>query len=121
MDLNETNHDFKVWAMFCHLITFLGFIIPFGNFIGVISLWLCKRKESDFVNENGKEAINFQLLCLLVFVICLLLSPYVIGFIITLIIALVFSIYAVFEIVLAAREANRGMVYKYKYSLRLLK
>ena len=117
MDLSETNHEFKTWAMFCHLIAFLGFVIPFGNFIGTVSLWLLKRKKSDFVNQNGKEAINFQILCALVAVFCILLWPFGIGFIT----AMFFGIYALFEIVLAAIKANQGMVYRYKYSLRLLK
>ena len=117
MDLDKTNNEIKVWAMFCHLAAFLSFGIPFGNFIFAISLWLLKKNQSEFVNQNGKEAINFQLLCALVALVCSLLWSFGIGFII----AFIFGIYAVFEIVLAAIKANHGKVHNYKYSLRLLK
>jgi uncharacterized Tic20 family protein len=117
MELDETKNEYKTWAIFCHLITFISFGIPFGNFVGVLTLWLLKRKESDLVNENGKEAINFQILCYLVCIICLLLWPFGIG----IVIALFFGIYACFEIVLAAIKANQGQVYRYRFSLRLLK
>lgn len=117
MDLDETNNDFKVWAMCCHLTAFISFGIPFGNFIGAISLWLFKRNESEFVNQNGKEAINFQLLIALVAAVSTLTWSFGLGFII----AIFFGIYALFEIVLAVIRANQGKVHRYKYSLRLLK
>jgi uncharacterized Tic20 family protein len=114
MELDET--EYKTWAVFCHLMTFISFGIPFGNFVGVLTLWLLKRKESNLVNENGKEAINFQILCYLVSIICLLLWPFGIG----IFIALFFGIYACFEIVLAAIKAYQGQVYRYRFSLRLI-
>jgi len=117
MDLDETDNKFKIWAMLCHLTAFISFGIPFGNFIGAISLWLFKRKDSEFVNQNAKEAINFQLLCALVAVVCSFSWSFGVGFII----ALFFGIYAVFEIVLAITRASQGKVHKYKYSIRLLK
>jgi uncharacterized Tic20 family protein len=117
MELDETKNEYKTWAISCHLITFISFGIPFGNFVGVLTLWLLKRKESELVNQNGKEAINFQILCYLVGAICLLLWPFGIG----VVIALFFGIYACFEIVLAAIKANQGQVYRYRFSLRLIK
>lgn len=48
-------------ATFIHLSTFSRFIIPFGNFIGPIVLWAANKDKSDFVNEHGKQAINFQI------------------------------------------------------------
>jgi len=117
MELDETKDEFRTWAISCHLITFISFGIPFGNFVGVLTLWLLKRKESDLVNENGKEAINFQILCYFVGLVCLLLWPFGIG----IVIALFFSIYACFEVVLAAIKANQGQVYRYKFSLRIIK
>ena len=117
MNLEETTNEFKTWAIFSHLIAFVGFAIPFGNVIAVVLLWLFKRRESDFVDRNAKEAINFQVLCSFVSIACILLWPFGIGFII----ALFFGIYALFEIVLAVVKANQGLVYRYRYSLRLLK
>lgn len=60
----------KRWAMFCHLSTFSGILIPFGNILGPLAIWLWKRKESEFVNCHGKIALNYQLTLLLFVVGC---------------------------------------------------
>ncbi len=47
-------------AAITHLSTFSKFFFPFGNFIAPLLLWTF-NKEHKFVEEHGREAINFQL------------------------------------------------------------
>ncbi|MEL0454655.1 DUF4870 domain-containing protein [Flavobacteriaceae bacterium SZ-1-7] len=54
------NHQKNI-ATFIHLSTFTRFFIPFGNFIGPIVLWIANKDKSEFIDANGKQAINFQL------------------------------------------------------------
>jgi len=58
------NHH-KNLATFIHLSTFSRFVIPFGNFIGPIVLWAANKSKSEFVDQHGKQAINFQISVLL--------------------------------------------------------
>ena len=58
------NHQKNI-ATFIHLSTFSRFIIPFGNFIGPIILWASNKEKSEFIDEHGKQAINFQISILL--------------------------------------------------------
>ncbi|WP_027136989.1 DUF4870 domain-containing protein [Gaetbulibacter saemankumensis] len=48
-----------------HLSTFSRFLIPFGNFIGPLVLWLANKEKSDFIDSHGKQALNFQISVLL--------------------------------------------------------
>lgn len=48
-----------------HLSTFARFVFPLGNFIAPIVLWVINKGKSSFVDEHGKQAINFQLSILL--------------------------------------------------------
>ncbi|APY11668.1 hypothetical protein BWZ22_10640 [Seonamhaeicola sp. S2-3] len=59
-----TNHQKNI-ATFIHLSTFSRFIIPLGNFIGPIILWVLNKDKSDFIDKHGKQAINFQMSILL--------------------------------------------------------
>lgn len=59
-----TNHQKNI-ASFIHLSTFSRFIIPFGNFIGPIILWITNKEKSEFIDAHGKQAINFQISILL--------------------------------------------------------
>ena len=58
------NHQKNI-ATFIHLSTFSRFLIPFGNFIGPIILWVTNKDKSEFIDTHGKQAINFQISILL--------------------------------------------------------
>jgi len=115
--MKKITNDEKTWAMYCHLSSLLCFIIPFGNYIGTVLIWLLKKNKSEFINITGKEAINFQIFCTIIAIISTLLWSYFIG----MLIAVFFLIYAVIEILLAATKSRQGQLYYYKISLRLIK
>ncbi len=48
-------------AALINLSTLTQYFIPFGNFIFPIIIWSSKKEESEYVNKQGKETINFQL------------------------------------------------------------
>lgn len=51
----------RTWAMACHLAALSSFVIPFGNLVGPLVVWIMKRDKSPLVDANGKAALNFQL------------------------------------------------------------
>ncbi|MFT6842712.1 MAG: putative Tic20 family protein [Psychroserpens sp.] len=59
-----TNHQKNI-ATFIHLSTFSRFIIPLGNYLGPIILWIINKDKSEFIDTHGKQAINFQISILL--------------------------------------------------------
>ena len=48
-------------ATFLHLSALTQYIFPFGNYIFPLVIWSSKKDESEFVNYNGKQVLNFQL------------------------------------------------------------
>ncbi|WP_062060894.1 DUF4870 domain-containing protein [Aquimarina longa] len=61
-------------STFIHLGAFSKYFIPFGNYIIPLLLWTTNKEKSNFINEHGKEAINFQLSILLYTIILALFS-----------------------------------------------
>ena len=55
-----TKSEEKTWAMATHLSALSGLIFPLGLILGPLLVWLFKRNESNLVDKNGKEAMNFQ-------------------------------------------------------------
>lgn len=108
----------RTMGMLCHLLALAGLLaIPFANIIGPLVIWLIKKDQSPFANDQGKESINFQITATIVALLCVPLFCIGIGIIIVPavgIIALVFS-------VIGAMQANNGVWYRYPFSLRLLK
>ncbi|WP_420572638.1 DUF4870 domain-containing protein [Kordia sp.] len=60
MDSTLTKHQKNV-AMILHVASFSKYIFPLGNFILPLILWTMYKKESDYIDHHGKEALNFQL------------------------------------------------------------
>jgi hypothetical protein len=107
----------RQWAMFAHLGTFSSMFIPLGNFIAPIVVWQMKKHESDFVVEQAKESLNFQITLILYFIISIPLCFIIIGFF--LIFALV--IFGLIMVIVAGIKANDGMDFCYPMTLRLIK
>ncbi len=75
-----TKHERNLGAAI-HASTFSRFFIPFGNFLLPLVLWLANRKENDFIDHNGKQALNFQISLLLYSVILGIIAvPFFLGF-----------------------------------------
>ena len=112
--MNEAQE--RTWAMGCHLIALAGFVIPFGNIIGPLVFWLIKKDESEFVNDQGKESLNFQISVTIYAIVAGILVLFIIG--ILLLIAV--GIFALVMIIVAALKANSGEKYRYPLCLRFV-
>jgi uncharacterized Tic20 family protein len=109
----EMNPDSRMWAMFCHLAAFAGLVpavLVIGCVLGPLVVWLLKKNEYPFVDEQGKEAVNFQLTMLL---ILLALPLTCIGIILVPAVPIVDFIF----VVIAAIKADDGYHYRYPYPL----
>ena len=113
----ELSQEVRQWAMFCHFAAFFGLIFPFGNLIGPLIVWQIKKDLHPFVDDQGKEALNFQVSVALAAMLCFLLMVVVIGFPL---LALL-SIVAVVLVVIAGIKANEGQLYRYPFSWRLVR
>jgi uncharacterized Tic20 family protein len=107
----------KQWALFAHLSALIGFIIPFGSIIGPLIIWQIKKNEMPFVDDQGKEALNFQITMAIAVIVCIVLMVVLIGFLLIWIVGLLDLIF----IIIAALAANNGQAYRYPITLRLVK
>lgn len=113
----STDRDERTWAMFCHLAAFAGYLIPLGNIIGPLVIWLMKREEYPLVDHQGKEAINFQISLIVSLIISFLLIPVVIG----IVFLILLPILNIVLIVVAAIQANQGERYRYPLAIRFVR
>lgn len=125
---NGIESEQRQWAMFAHLSAIAGAILTsgvggWGTFLGPLIIWLVKKDTMPFVDDQAKEALNFNITVAIVF-----FALWVLVFV-TLGIGLVIAIPAWFVIgiawlvftIIAAIKANDGVAYRYPFSLRLVK
>jgi len=70
-----------------------------------------------FVDDQGKEALNFQITMAIAAIVCIVLMLVLIGFLLIWIVGILDLIF----IVIAAIAANNGQAYRYPFNLRLIK
>jgi len=108
--LTETERN---WAMLCHLSAFATFFFPFGGVIGPLICWLSRKDESEWVNMNGKNSLNFQLSILLYIVLAIPLCLIIIG----IPIIIILSTLKVICIIIASIKAPKGELFRYPLSI----
>ena len=114
----QASKEEQNWAMACHLVALSGFIIPFGNILGPLVVWLIKKDTMPLVDQHGKEALNFQITVTLAVIVSFLLVFVLIGFLLLIVVglgALVLTIMA------AVKVSNGELSYRYPFALRLIK
>jgi len=116
----ESDKDARTWGMLAHLSALLAaFLTGFlGGFIGPLIVWMMKKDQSEFVADQGKEALNFQLTLLIAYVVSIgiiAVSCGILFFVIFVPILLQF----VFGII-AAVKANEGVYYRYPFNIRMI-
>ena len=123
----DVSRSERQWAMFAHLSALVVIWTPWLGFLGPLIIWLIKKDETQFVDDQGKEALNFQLNILLleigIAVISIPLALVTFGLFLFLLIPLLLAVKVVVVIlaVAAAVKANAGEMYRYPYIVRLVK
>ena len=87
------------------------------GFIGPLIIWLLKKDQSPFVEDQGKEALNFQLTLLIGWIIAGASTAICIGFVLmpaVLVCAIIFGI-------MGAMATNKGEAYRYPLNIRFIK
>ncbi len=98
------------WAMLCHYASFCWFFAP-------LIVWQLKKDMDPFVDQQGKEALNFQITYSIAMMVCGVLAWVFIGFPLMALVSLV----ALVLVVIAGIRANAGEAYRYPLCIRLVK
>lgn len=107
------------WVVFCNLgglitVSFLSLIIP-------LVIWLLKKNQSAFIEEQGKEIVNYQVSLSIYFLICAVVAMTVIGMVIAVPAMFVLFVLNVIFVIKGAISASNGEKYLYPMNLRLIK
>ena len=109
--------EVRQWAMLCHFAAFLGLVFPFGSLLGPLILWQFKKDMDPLIDDQGKEALNFNITMLIAAFIGFLLTFILIGLVLLPLIGIAWLVFTI----LAGIKADEGVAYRYPYALRLIK
>jgi uncharacterized protein len=108
-----SDSDQRLWATLAHILPIIGL-----SFLAPLVIWLVFKDRGRFVDEQAKEALNFQ--------ITLAIAAIGISIIGTITFGIGFILYLAFIValvwmIMAAVAVNRGDAYRYPVNVRLVK
>jgi uncharacterized Tic20 family protein len=109
--------DERTWATFAHLAGLVAAWLGGFSFLGPLIIWFLKKDQSPFVADQAKEALNFQIaVTIALWISIALIWVFCIGLITMMVVGIGSIIYSI----IAAMEANKGVHYRYPYTIRLI-
>ncbi len=116
--LAEYDKEARTLGMVCHLSALIGLLgLPFLNILGPLAVWLWKKEKYVFVDDQGKESLNFQITMTLLGIVAGILTYILIGWALLGIIWIANLVL----VIIAASKANKGEAYRYPFNLRLVR
>ena len=109
-----TSADDRTWGAVAHLAAVIP--IPGPNVLGPLVVWLARRNESEFVADQGKESVNFQLSMLLLWLASIPLVFVGIGVLILWVLPLM----NIGFVIWATLRAAQGEAFRYPFNLRFI-
>lgn len=110
------DQDSKNMGLLSHLLTFCGYVFPFGNILGPLVIYLTKKDQSDFVRHHSAEALNFQISLTIYVIISAILVFVIIGIFFLIILAIMDIVLTI----VAAIKASDGVYYRYPITIRFV-
>ena len=108
----------RTMGMLCHLLALAGYIgIPLGNIIGPLVIWLIKKDQIPFANDQGKESLNFQISVTIYAIVSSILIAVVIG----MVLLVAVWVFGLVMVIIASLQANQGIAYRYPLTIRFIK
>lgn len=105
--------DQKILSAIAHISA----ILPLGfGFVGPLIVWLSKRNDDDIVAEHAKEALNFQLSLIIMYLIAWVLVFVLVG----IFMLWLLSVLNVIFVVVAAVKALNGEFFRYPFSIKFI-
>ncbi|MGA0173589.1 MAG: DUF4870 domain-containing protein, partial [Phycisphaerales bacterium] len=115
-EVADVPQDERTMGLLVHLLAFVGFAFPLGNVVGPLVLWLAKKDRMPYLDEQGRESVNFNITVAILSGIGLLLTPILVGLAI---IPVVLLAWVVLTIV-AAVKAHAGEPWRYPLCIRFI-
>ncbi|MCG8388336.1 MAG: DUF4870 domain-containing protein [Cytophagales bacterium] len=114
--MEHTAINEKQWALIAHLGTLVGYVVPLGNIIVPLVVYISKKDESEFVREHARESLNFQITFTILVIFAIITIVLMVGILFLVVLPIVNLIF----VILAALAIDKGQFYKYPLTISFI-
>ena len=115
MEVTDRERTYATWMHLAGLSSYIG--IPLGHVLVPLVMWAMKHRESAYLDQQGREVLNFQLTISFYLIFSYILVYILIGFIF---VALVVGFHIVATI-MAAVKIYHGEGFRYPITFRVIR
>jgi uncharacterized Tic20 family protein len=140
------NNSENTNAFLMHISSFAGYLFPLGSIITPLILWQTQKDKSEFLDNHGKEAINFNIsFALYLFILSASFFSFLFGSVFDIFNGInidfgdhygynglfglfgavslvgIVSLIKIALIIIAAMKANNGEDYEYPFTINFIK
>ncbi|MDX1970855.1 MAG: DUF4870 domain-containing protein [Planctomycetaceae bacterium] len=119
MSQTDSPSDDRLWAMLCHLATFVT-LFGGANIIAPLVIWMVKKDTSPLVDDQGKEVLNFQITMMIGYALAVACILTVILLPLAILMLTVLPIWHLVLSIIGAIKAYDGQRYRYPLTLRVI-
>ena len=116
----ELTQDARTWGMLAHMSGLIAVLLSGGvaPFLGPLVVYFLKKDEHPFVEDQAKEALNFQLTMFIAVIIAGAITGATCGFgfpllFVPIVLQIIFGI-------IGSMQANNGEYYRYPICIRMI-
>jgi uncharacterized protein len=106
----------RVYSMFMHLSLIAAHVVI--PIVPALVMWLVRRDKSPFIDDHGREALNFQFSLLLYAIGAFILGIITCG--VGMVLWIPVYVLGIVGMILASIAAHRGEFYRYPMTIRFL-
>ena len=122
----DATDDERTYALLMHLSLLGHVIIPFITIIAPIVMWHVKKDQSPYLDDHGRESINFQISLIIWSFVLPIIAALVglvtcgVGLILLVPAAILPYVIGLVGMIQASIAANRGEFYRYPMTFRFV-
>ena len=116
-EIGAVDQEIRNTAVAAHLSTFAGLVVPFGSVIGPLAVWLTRRDRDLFIDQAGREALDFGISIAIYGLVALVAALMLVGIPLLMVGVIAWVVLAS----LAAAKVSQGQAYRYPLTVRLIR
>jgi hypothetical protein len=115
---DQVTSDEATYSILMHLTLLAHLVAPVLSAAAPVVMWLLRRKDSPFIDDHGREAVNFHATLLIYWVLALLVTIFTLG--LGVVLFVVPYVLGVIGMIMASKAAYRGEYFRYPATIRFL-
>lgn len=110
----------KQWKVILHLSALAGVIVPCGNIIGPLVVWLIKKQEMPVLEPEGRKVLNFQISATIYLIASVIIATVASCLIVPILLPIIIGIGWIVYTIIGGIKASNNEAFEFPLTIKML-